>query len=60
MAFVLMGAYCFKGPFWSMASSWLSGRTAAAGIAGINATSNLLGGGLMVSLHGIIHDAAAW
>lgn len=56
LTFVLMGAYCFKGPFWSMASSWLSAGTAAAGIAAINATSNLIGGGLMVNVYGLIHD----
>ncbi|WP_294240510.1 MFS transporter [uncultured Sphingomonas sp.] len=57
LTFVLGGAYCFKGPFWSMASSWLSASTAAAGIAAINATSNLIGGGLMVNVYGLIHDA---
>lgn len=57
LTFVLMGAYCFKGPFWSMASSWLSASSAAAGIAAINATSNLIGGGLMVNVYGMIHDA---
>jgi MFS family permease len=56
LTFVMMGAYCFKGPFWSMASSWLSAGTAAAGIAAINATSNLIGGGLMVNVYGLIHD----
>jgi ACS family tartrate transporter-like MFS transporter len=56
LTLVLMGAYCFKGPFWSMASSWLSAGTAAAGIAAINATSNLIGGGLMVNVYGVIHD----
>jgi MFS family permease len=57
LTFVLVGAYCFKGPFWSMASTWLSGNTAAAGIAAINATSNLIGGGLMINVYGFIHDA---
>lgn len=57
LTFVLVGAYCFKGPFWSMASSWLSTGTAAAGIAAINATSNLIGGGLMVNVYGLIHEA---
>ncbi|WP_267433857.1 MFS transporter [Sphingomonas sp. GM_Shp_1] len=57
LTLVLAGAYCFKGPFWSMASSWLSASTAAAGIAAINATSNLIGGGLMVNVYGLIHDA---
>lgn len=57
LTLVLVGAYCFKGPFWSMASSWLSPGTAAVGIAAINATSNLIGGGLMVNVYGLIHDA---
>ncbi|WP_375287114.1 MFS transporter [Sphingomonas sp.] len=57
LTLVLVGAYCFKGPFWSMASSWLSASTAAAGIAAINATSNLIGGGLMVNVYGFIHEA---
>ena len=57
LTFVLVGAYCFKGPFWSMASTWLSASTAAAGIAAINATSNLIGGGLMVNVYGLIHEA---
>jgi ACS family tartrate transporter-like MFS transporter len=57
LSFVLIGAYCFKGPFWSMASGWLSTSNAAAGIAGINAISNLIGGGLMVNVYGQIHDA---
>ena len=56
LTLVLAGAYCFKGPFWSMASSWLSASTAAAGIAAINATSNLIGGGLMVNVYGLIHE----
>jgi ACS family tartrate transporter-like MFS transporter len=54
---VLTGAYCFKGPFWSMASGWLTTGNAAAGIAGINAISNLIGGGLMVNVYGQIHSA---
>jgi MFS family permease len=57
LSLVLIGAYCFKGPFWSMASGWLSAGNAAAGIAGINAISNLIGGGLMVNVYGQIHDA---
>jgi MFS family permease len=57
LSMVLIGAYCFKGPFWSMASGWLSTGNAAAGIAGINAISNLIGGGLMVNVYGQIHSA---
>jgi nitrate/nitrite transporter NarK len=53
----LCGAYCFKGPFWSLASGWLTPQTAAVGIAAINATANLVGGGLMVNLYGWVYDA---
>ena len=53
----LAGAYCFKGPFWSLASGWLSPSEAAVGIAGINATSNLIGGAIMVNLYGWVYDA---
>ncbi len=52
----LVGYSSFKGPFWAFTASTLSPGTAAAGIAGINAVSNLAGGG-MVSLVGIIQDA---
>jgi MFS family permease len=53
---VLTGYSSFKGPFWAFTSATLSPATAAAGIAGINAVSNLVGGG-MVSLVGAIQDA---
>ncbi|MBY6266045.1 MFS transporter [Azospirillum sp. 412522] len=53
---VLASYSSFKGPFWAFTSTTLSPTTAAAGIAGINAVSNLVGGG-MVSLVGAIQDA---
>jgi ACS family tartrate transporter-like MFS transporter len=53
---VLVGYSSFKGPFWAFTSQTLSPATAAAGIAGINAFSNLAGGG-MVSLVGAVQDA---
>ena len=53
---VLVGYASFKGPFWAFTSQALSPTTAAAGIAGINAFSNLAGGG-MVSLVGAVQDA---
>lgn len=53
---VLIGAYSFKGPFWALSSSWLSSATAAAGLAAINAVSNLIGGGLMVNVYGWIKE----
>lgn len=57
LSVVLVGAYAFKGPFWALTSSWLSPTTAAAGLAAINAASNLIGGGVMVSLFGGIKQA---
>ena len=53
---VLTSYSCFKGPFWAFTSTTLSPASAAAGIAGINAVANLVGGG-MVSLVGVIQDA---
>ncbi|KQS82477.1 MFS transporter permease [Methylobacterium sp. Leaf361] len=53
----LVGAYAFKGPFWALSSSWLSGGTLAAGLAGINAIANLVGGGVMVNVVGLIRSA---
>ncbi|ABD88264.1 MFS transporter [Rhodopseudomonas palustris] len=52
----LVGAYAFKGPFWALSASWLSPGTLAAGLAGINAISNLIGGGLMINVVGIVKD----
>jgi nitrate/nitrite transporter NarK len=54
---VLIGAYSFKGPFWALSSSWLASGSAAAGLAAINAASNLVGGGLMVNAYGWIKEA---
>jgi MFS family permease len=53
---ILVGAYSFKGPFWALSSTWLSSASAAAGLAGINAVSNLIGGGLMVNVYGWIKE----
>ncbi|HEX6793588.1 MAG TPA: MFS transporter [Casimicrobiaceae bacterium] len=57
LCMVLIGAYSFKGPFWALASGWLGAGSAAAGLAGINAVSNLIGGGLMVNVYGWIMQA---
>ncbi|HZG19432.1 MAG TPA: MFS transporter [Herbaspirillum sp.] len=57
LSMVLIGAYSFKGPFWAMATSWLATGSAAAGLAGINAVSNLIGGGLMVNVYGWVKEA---
>jgi MFS family permease len=53
----LVGAYAFKGPFWSLSAGWLSASTLAAGLAGINALSNLIGGGLMVNVVGMLKES---
>ena len=53
----LVGAYAFKGPFWALSAGWLSAGTLAAGLAGINAIANLIGGGLMVNVVGLVKDA---
>ena len=52
----LVGAYAFKGPFWALSSSWLSASTLAAGLAGINAIANLIGGALMVNVVGLVKE----
>lgn len=52
----VVGAYCFKGPFWSLASNWLDPRSAAIGIAAINATANLVGGGFMVNFYAWVYE----
>lgn len=54
---VLIGAYSFKGPFWTLAADMLSSASVAAGFAAINAIANLLGGGLMVNVYGWVKDA---
>ncbi|WP_026354423.1 MFS transporter [Massilia niastensis] len=54
LSFVLIGVYSFKGPFWALSTGWLAPGSAAAGLAGINAVSNLIGGGLMVNVYGWI------
>ena len=51
----LIGAYSFKGPFWALSSTWMSPKAAAAGLAGINAIANLVGGGA-ISLVGFIKE----
>lgn len=53
---VLVGAYAFKGPFWALSSSTLGATAVATGLAAINATSNLIGGGLMVNVYGYVLD----
>jgi len=52
----LVGAYSFKGPFWALSASWLSPSTLAAGLAGVNAIANLIGGGIMVNAVGLLKE----
>jgi ACS family tartrate transporter-like MFS transporter len=54
---VLVGAYSFKGPFWTLATDMLSNSAVAAGLATINAIANLLGGGLMVNVYARVKAA---
>ncbi|MGV7033523.1 MFS transporter [Methylobacterium symbioticum] len=55
LSLVLIGNYAIKGPFWALATEWLSPATAAAGIAAINTLSHLGTGGA-TSLLGLIKD----
>jgi len=57
LSLVLIGAYSMKGPFWALASGWLSSSTAAAGLAAIGAVANLIGGGVMVNVYGMINQS---
>ena len=43
LSFVAMGIYSFEGPFWAMPSEFLTGYSAASGIALINSIANLGG-----------------
>jgi ACS family tartrate transporter-like MFS transporter len=56
LTLALIGTYAMKGPFWALASEWLPGTAAAAGIAWINALGNL-SGFAGTWLLGVIKDA---
>ena len=43
LCFVAIGAYGFMGPFWALPSEFLTGLSAAAGLALINSVGNLAG-----------------
>ena len=45
LSLAVIGIYAGKGPVWALSSDWLSASTAAAGLAQINAISNLAGFG---------------
>src|SRR5262249_53269331 len=43
LCLAVIGIYAGKGPVWAVSTEWLSASTAAAGLAQINALSNLAG-----------------
>lgn len=56
LCLAVIGIYAGKGPVWAMSTEWLSSSTAAAGLAQINAISNLAGFGTTYVM-GFIRDA---
>ncbi len=57
LSLAVIGIYAGKGPVWAVSTEWLSAGTAAAGLAQINAVSNLAGFGTTYVM-GLIKDAA--
>jgi len=55
LCLAVIGIYAGKGPVWALSTEWLSASTAAAGLAQINAISNLAGFGTTFLL-GFIKD----
>jgi ACS family tartrate transporter-like MFS transporter len=55
LCLAIIGIYAGKGPVWALSSEWLSAGTAAAGLAQMNAISNLAGFGTTYIL-GFIKD----
>jgi hypothetical protein len=55
LSLAVIGIYAGKGPAWAVSTEWLSASTAAAGLAQINALSNLAGFGTTY-LMGFIKD----
>jgi ACS family tartrate transporter-like MFS transporter len=55
LCLAVIGIYAGKGPIWALSTEWLSATTAAAGLAQINAISNLAGFGTTYLL-GFIKD----
>src|SRR5215510_10931660 len=56
LCLAVIGIYAGKGPAWAVSTEWLSAGTAAAGLAQINAVSNLAGFGTTYVM-GFIKDA---
>jgi len=57
LCLAVIGIYAGKGPAWAVSTEWLSAGTAAAGLAQINAISNLAGFGTTYVM-GFIKDAS--
>ncbi|HEV2552059.1 MAG TPA: MFS transporter [Stellaceae bacterium] len=55
LSLAVTGIYAMKGPFWALSSEWLAADATAAGLAQINAVSNLAGSGA-VYLIGVIKN----
>jgi MFS family permease len=55
LSLAVIGIYACKGPTWAISTEWLSAGTAAAGLAQINAISNLAGFGTTYMM-GFIRD----
>jgi sugar phosphate permease len=55
LCLAVIGIYAGKGPVWALSTEWLSASTAAAGLAQINALSNLAGLGTTYVM-GLIRD----
>jgi hypothetical protein len=56
LSLAVIGIYAGKGPVWALSTEWLSAESAAAGLAQINALSNLAGFGTTYAM-GFIRDA---
>jgi nitrate/nitrite transporter NarK len=56
LSLAVIGIYAGKGPVWAISTEWLSAGTAAAGLAQINALSNLAGFGTTYAM-GFVKDA---
>jgi ACS family tartrate transporter-like MFS transporter len=57
LSLAVVGIYAGKGPVWAVSTQWLSAGTAAAGLAQINAISNLAGFGTTYVM-GFIRDVS--
>jgi len=60
LSLAVTGIYAAKGPFWALSSEWLAADTAAAGLAQINAVSNLAGSGAVYLIGLIKHQTGSY